>query len=243
MPVHPLRTGDLAWIPTLAATLITAATPSHAAAQTVVENSLSSAWTTTTEWTLEEDLRIWGPPEGYLSLVGGLAADSRDNIYILDYLTQEIYVFDSEGDFVRTLGGQGDGPGEFRNALGPAIGPGDTLWVADQRAPRYSMFGPDGTFLGVRQRRGIASGGAGTERCTMTPDGDYLEWWTRFPKEERSGDMSDIDLLHLYPIRVSPHVEEQEHAAVPGVHPGDGQHAVGGNAPAGPIWPKARTRL
>ena len=195
---------------TLAAILIAAPTPPIVGAQVLVENSLSSAWTTTAEWTLEEDLRIWGPPEGYLSLVSGLAADSRDNIYVLDYVTQEIYVFDSEGGFVRTLGGQGDGPGEFRNALGPAIGPGDTLWVGDQRAPRYSIFGPDGTFLGVRQRRGIASGSAGTERCTMTSDGDYLEWWTRFPKEERTGEMSDIDLLHLYPIRVSPHTEEQD---------------------------------
>ena len=209
-PARPQSTHYLPCVFTVAVLLATEAVPVSAHAQVVVENTLASAWTTTPEWTLEEDLRIWGPPDGYLSLVSGLAADSRDNIYILDYATQEIYVFDSEGDFVRTLGGQGDGPGEFRIALGPAIGPGDTLWVGDQSAPRYSIFGPDGTFLGVRQRRGIASGGAATERCTMTPDGDYLELWTRFPKEERSGDMSDIDLLHLYPIRVSPHTGEQD---------------------------------
>lgn len=195
---------------TVATLLASGSAARSARAQTVVENTLASAWTTTAEWILEEDLRIWGPPDGYLSLVAGLAADSRDNIYVQDYVTQEIYVFDPEGGFVRTLGGTGDGPGEFRDSLGPAIGPGDTLWVADQRAPRYSMFGPDGAFLGVRHRRGIASGGASTERCTMTPDGDYLEWWTRFPKEERSGDMSDIDLLHLYPIRVSLHAEQQD---------------------------------
>ena len=206
--LHPTR--HLPCVLTTTVILATGAVPVDARAQVVVENTLESAWTTTPEWTLEEDLRIWGPPDGFLSLVGGLAADSRDNIYVLDYVTQEIYVFDSEGDFVRTLGGQGDGPGEFRNALGPAIGPGDTLWVADQRAPRYSLFAPDGTFLGVRQRRGIASGGAATERCTITPDGDYLEWWNRFPKEERSGDMSDIDLVHMYPIRVSPHSGEQD---------------------------------
>ena len=195
---------------TLAALVASAAISADACgAQVLVENSLSSAWTTTTEWKLEEDLRIWGPPEGYLSLVVGLAADSRDNIYILDYVTQEIYVFDSEGAFVRTLGGQGDGPGEFRDALGPAIGPKDTLWVADQRAPRFSVFSPDGTFLGV-QRRGIARGGRGTERCTMTSDSKYLEWWTRFPKEERTGNMSDIDLLHFYPLRLSTHAEKQD---------------------------------
>ena len=181
-----------------------------AAAQVVVENSLESAWTTTTEWTLQEDLRISGPSGGYLGMVVAVAADSRDNIYILDYVTQEVHVFDPEGEFLRTVGGQGDGPGEFRDALGPAIAPGDTLWVADQRAPRYSIFGPDGTFIGTRVRRGPPSGGTRTERCTIARDGSYMEWWTRYPKEEKSGDMSDIDLLHYHPIRVFPDGEKQD---------------------------------
>lgn len=180
------------------------------AAQVLVENSLESAWTTTAEWTLEEDLRVSGPPGGYLSMVVAVAADSKDNIYILDYVTQEIHVFDPVGGFLRTLGGQGDGPGEFRDALGPAIAPGDTLWVADQRAPRYSIFGPDGTFLRTRTRRGASSGGARTERCTIARDGSYMEWLTRYPKEEKTGDMADIDLLHFHPIRVSRNAEEQD---------------------------------
>ena len=82
------------------------------------------------------------------------------------------------------------------------------LWVADQRAPRYSIFAPDGTFIGTRVRR--MAWGMITERCTIALDGSYLEWWTRFPKEERSGDMSDIDLLHFHPVRVSPDGEEQD---------------------------------
>ena len=187
--------------------LITASMTVDTKAQVVVENSLASGWTTTSEWTLEEDLRIWGPPGGYLSFVRTVAADSRDNVYILDYATQEIYVFNAEGEFLRTLGGQGEGPGEFRDALGPAIGAGDTLWVADQRVPRYSIFGPDGTFL---ETRGAGSGGSVAERCTIARDGSYMEWWTRFPKEERSGDMNDIDLLHFHPIRVSPDAEQQD---------------------------------
>ena len=69
-----------------------------AAAQVLVENSLKSAWAATAEWTLEEDLRISGPPGGYLGMVVAVAADSRDNIYILEYVTQEIHVFDPEGE-------------------------------------------------------------------------------------------------------------------------------------------------
>ncbi len=185
-----------------------AAPRDSAAAQAVVENSLESAWATTPAWTLEEDLRIWGPPGGYLSMVIAVAADSRDNVYVLDYATQEIHVFDARGGFLRSLGGKGQGPGEFREALGPAVARGDTLLVADHSAPRYSIFAPDGTFIGTRIRR--VAWGRVTERCTIAPDGSYTEWWTRFPKEERSGDLSDIDLIHYHPVRVSPDGETQD---------------------------------
>ena len=117
-----------------------------------------------------------------------------------------LQVFDAEGGFLRTLGGQGQGPGEFREALGPAIAPGDTLWVADQGAPRYSIFGPDGTLIGTRVRR--ATWGLITERCTIAPDGSYMEWGVRYPNRERSDDPSDVDLVHYYPVRVSPDAEQ-----------------------------------
>ena len=191
---------------TAAACLATGAMPAHARAQVVVENTLASAWTTTPEWTLEEDLRIWGPPGGYLGNIDAVAADSRGNIYILDGTTQEIQVFDAEGGYLRTLGGRGQGPGEFREALGPAIAPGDTLWVADGQAPRYSIFAPDGTLVGTRAR--LAAWGLITERCTIAPDGSYMEWGVRYPNRERSEDPSDLDLVHYHPVRVSPDAEK-----------------------------------
>ena len=193
---------------TAAALMATGAVPAGARAQVVVENTLASAWTTTAAWTLEEDLRIWGPPGGYLGDVDAIAADSRGNIYILDGTTQEIQVFDAEGAHLRTLGGRGQGPGEFREALGPAIAQGDTLWVADGQAPRYSNFAPDGTLIGTRIRRMPA--GMLTERCTIAPDGSYVEWWTRLPRVERSENMDNNDLRHYHPIRVSLGGEQQD---------------------------------
>ena len=182
--------------------------PTAGVAQVAVENSLASSWTTVTEWTLEEDLRLWGPPGGYFGTIGSLAADSRDNIYVLDVSSQEVQVFDSEGALLRTLGGAGEGPGEFRFAAGPAVGPGDTVWVADGMSRRYSIFGPDGTFLRVKTRR--INQGQSPERCTFGPDGTYREWAMRFPNEERSGDFSDIDLVHYHPVQVSPHGDTQD---------------------------------
>lgn len=200
-PARPQPARHLPCAITAAALLATGAVPTDARAQAVVENSLATAWTAAPEWTLEEDLRIWGPPDGYLGDVDAVAADSRGNIYILDGTSQEIQVFDAEGGHLRTLGGRGQGPGEFREALGPAIARGDTLWVADGLAPRYSIFAPDGTLIRTRVRR-MASGML-TERCTIPPDGSYMEWWTRLPRVERSEDMDNNDLRHHHPIRVS----------------------------------------
>lgn len=81
--------------------------PAAGVAQVAVENSIASSWTTVTEWKLEEDLRLWGPPGGYFGTIGSLAADSRDNIYVLDASSQEIQVFDSEGAFLRNPRGRG----------------------------------------------------------------------------------------------------------------------------------------
>ena len=183
--------------------------PNHAAAgPRVVENTLASSWQSTGQWVLEEDLRLYGPPGGYFGVIGALATDSRDNIFVLDGMAQQIHVFDSEGAHVRTVGGKGEGPGEFRMATALAIGPGDSLWVTDPMTRRYSVFGPNGGFARVLTRR--VNGEADGERCSLTAYGSYLEWATRFPNEEGTGELSDIDLLHFHPVRVSTDGDDQD---------------------------------
>ena len=174
----------------------------------IVESTLTSSWQSTGQWTLEEDLRLSGPPGGFFGIVGALATDSRDNMFVLDGMAQQIHVFDFEGVHVRTVGGKGEGPGEFRMATALAIGPGDSLWVTDPMTRRYSVFGPDGEFARGLTRR--INGEANGERCSLTADGGYLEWATRFPNEERTGDLSDIDLLHFHPVRVSTRDDGQD---------------------------------
>ncbi len=174
----------------------------------VVENALASSWQSTGEWTLEEDLRLRGPPAGHFGTVGSVAADSRDNILVLDALAQEIHVFDSEGVHQRTFGGEGEGPGEFRMANALTLAAGDTLWVVDPMTRRYSVFGPDGGFVRGMTRR--INSGESAGRCAFEADGSHLDWAVRFPNEERTGNFSDIDLIHYHPVRVSPDGERQD---------------------------------
>jgi hypothetical protein len=77
-----------------------------------------------------------------------IAVRSDDRVFVATDVGPRIVEFDKEGKFIRTIGGPGEGPGEFRNAL--EIGfLGDSLWVYDPRLARVSIFSPTGEFAGI----------------------------------------------------------------------------------------------
>lgn len=73
--------------------------------------------------------------------------DDSQNIYIIDRQDQVIKVFDSEGDFIRTIGSKGRGPGEFQLIINLAITKDGNLLVTDQTARRTSFFDSSGQFI------------------------------------------------------------------------------------------------
>jgi hypothetical protein len=97
-------------------------------------------------WLLRPDLSIGGEESGPRSFgdVRGVVANSRGDIIVLEYQTQEIRLFDSKGTFVRLLARKGSGPAEIRSATGLAIGPDDVVWAHDPGNRRYARFFPDG---------------------------------------------------------------------------------------------------
>ena len=46
--------------------------------------------------------------------IAGLAFDAQGNLFVLDRQALQVTVIDREGNFVRTIGSEGEGPGEFR---------------------------------------------------------------------------------------------------------------------------------
>jgi hypothetical protein len=117
---------------------------------TIVSNTESGLWAPGEEWTVEEELRIGvaeGSAEYQFGRVVSIAADSQGRIYVLDLLAQHVQVYSPEGLYERTLGGRGQGPGEFGSVLYILNGPGDTLLALDIRNQRVNRFAPDGTVL------------------------------------------------------------------------------------------------
>ena len=68
------------------------------------------------EFELEEDLTIGGDPnkeEYYFPKGARLSVDDDGNFYVCDGGNRRIQMYDKEGVFVRTIGRQGQGPGEY----------------------------------------------------------------------------------------------------------------------------------
>lgn len=108
-----------------------------------VTNKAPSAWTDTSAWTLVEDLRIGGSDSAStLERPSGLAVDALGRIYVAD---GQVKLFDASGKLVRTVGRDGEGPGEYRSAYVATAG--DRLIVQDVTLGRASVFDSAGRFV------------------------------------------------------------------------------------------------
>ncbi len=74
------------------------------------------------------------------------AVDGEGRICLRGYFSTHVHAYGPDGAFLKTLGREGEGPGEFKGINGMFVGPGDSLFVLDHLALRLSVFGPDREF-------------------------------------------------------------------------------------------------
>ncbi len=93
---------------------------------------------------IEQDLVLpdaSGDPERLFGDIRGIDATSDGTIYVLDYQGPEIWAFDENGAFVRTVASKGEGPGELSEANGMILAGDTLLWVQDYG--KWVMMGID----------------------------------------------------------------------------------------------------
>jgi sugar lactone lactonase YvrE len=77
-----------------------------------------------------------------------IAWDSRGNIYITDgYINARVAKFDKNGDYVKSWGSPGTGPGEFRLPHSIVIDHQDYIYVGDRSNHRVEVFDTEGKFI------------------------------------------------------------------------------------------------
>ena len=102
----------------------------------------------------EEETKPWGHPDPPLAAVDGLfrqptdvAWDSDGNIYITDgYVNSRVAKYDKNGDWVKSWGEKGTGPGQFRLPHSIVIDRDNNVYVADRTNRRIQVFDTEGKF-------------------------------------------------------------------------------------------------
>jgi hypothetical protein len=143
-----------------------------------------------------------------------ITIDEAGTVYACDSGNRRVQVYDKNGVFVRTLGRQGQGPGEYSfpsavylDQAGDAyIGTGRALVVFDREGVfkknvqvktflSTMILGPGGTFIGTTQPNIRAEGGPKNTLVQLGPDGEIQRTLAVFPAYGASpGQM----LLHWY---------------------------------------------
>lgn len=97
---------------------------------------------------LVEELRVGSVDEPSTSLtsIGGLVLEGDSLVYLLQARESLIRVFDQQGNSLRTIGRQGQGPGEFTSPYSIGLTT-DGLWVQDLSLQAIQYLSRDGTEL------------------------------------------------------------------------------------------------
>lgn len=133
-------------------------------------------------WALDVDLVVGGAASGdegapdAFGEVTSVAIGPGGRIWVADGLERTLGVFDPDGTFVRSIGRQGEGPGEFSSLYSVAF-VGDTVLVLDFGNGRIAELSPEGEWLGQRAAPGGISGPAA--RLRFFPlDGQSVAQWS-----------------------------------------------------------------
>lgn len=96
---------------------------------------------------LEENLTLGSEnEENYLFYrVWDIQADAQGNIYVLDSGAHRIQKYDKNGRYLRTIGRQGQGPGEFERPIMLTLDNNNNLYVGEMA--KIHRFDPKGEFV------------------------------------------------------------------------------------------------
>ena len=141
----------------------------------IVENR-APAWDDDDRWTISP------APQLQIGVLDGEAAYQLDGvrgavrlrdgrIVIANGGSSELRIYDPSGRHIRTVGGEGKGPGEFDGLIWVGTLPGDTIVAWDWSAKRFSVFDPAGDFV---RSASIGTGGAFPQILGVFTDGSFV---------------------------------------------------------------------
>jgi len=171
---------------------------------------------------LAEDLAIGNESEDAYFFPSGawIAVDDEGRICVVDFGNRRVQVFDKDGGFVRTLGGVGQGPGEYRFPSSVMIDAFGNIIVNDsarfliyyspdglfqkkvtlKASLSLPLLGPGGTVIGTAPLSPRAEGGPKNRLLQLGSDGEVLRTLAEYPA---CGVVQNLVIRHWYTCQVS----------------------------------------
>ena len=103
-------------------------------------------------WLTEAEHRFNSAPEQdvLLSQIVTVRADPyRDRVFVLDAQDAKVSVWTPDGSLGFVVGGQGEGPGEFRLPTRLGFVDSGSVYVRESFGSRFTYYAPDGTLVGT----------------------------------------------------------------------------------------------
>ncbi len=85
--------------------------------------------------------------EYIFSQIRSIAVDEKDRIYVLDTKEAHVKVFDKNGDYIKTIGRKGQGPGEMSLPFSICITSQNEIVVQDLNNRSIMFYSLDGNFI------------------------------------------------------------------------------------------------
>lgn len=79
-------------------------------------------------------------PNYLFMTISGVAIDENRNIYVCDSGGAFLRKYDHKGNFIKEVGRQGQGPGEFSNSIGPLYCDSQGIYLLDSLNHRIAVF-------------------------------------------------------------------------------------------------------
>jgi hypothetical protein len=110
---------------------------------------------------LEEDLSIGGPDaqgDDAFGQARQVVVDDTGTMYVLDEQASDVKVFDASGNYLRTIGRRGQGPGELEFPMTLSLNRAAGEITVQQQTRGLAAFKTDGTFLRQQSLKGLITG-------------------------------------------------------------------------------------
>ncbi len=114
---------------------------------------------------LEELWRIGGDTDDedeFFGVIADIQAGKDGNLYVLDVQLAEVKIYSADGEFVRSIGREGEGPGEFRLPAGMFFTAGGNIGVMQVQPGKIVLLSPTGEP-------------AGEHPIPKSPDGTFIQ--------------------------------------------------------------------